>query len=204
MRRLYYITHADVVIDPDVPVPDWGLSERGKARHVAFAHRCPPVASVFCSMERKAREGAAILAEAQGLVPREVPSLAENDRSATGYLPGPEFEAMADAFFANPRDSVRGWERAIDAQYRVVATLKRLVAEAPEGDIAVVAHGGIGALFRAHLTGAGIDRSHDQPRGAGGHLLVVGLPEQGDADDGAWRLLRDWTAIDSFTAEAGA
>lgn len=204
MRRLYYITHADVVIDPDVPVPEWRLSARGKARHEDFARRCPPVSSVFSSMERKAREGAAILAEDRGLVHREVLSLAENDRSATGYLPGPEFETMADAFFANPRESVRGWERAIDAQYRIVATLKRVVAEAPDGDIAVVAHGGIGALLRAHLTGSEIDRSHDQPRGAGGHVLVVGLPASGDADGGAWRLLDGWISIDSFAVRADA
>jgi hypothetical protein len=32
----------------------------------------------------------------------------ENDRSATGFLPPPEFEAVADAFFVRPLESVRG------------------------------------------------------------------------------------------------
>ena len=132
MRRLYYITHADVVQDPAVPVTDWPLSERGRARHQAFSGRMPPLGAVFCSMERKAIDGAEILAAAQGLVARQALFLHENDRSATGYLPPAEFETVADAFFANPRRSVRGWERAIDAQYRVLATLKRLLPEAPE------------------------------------------------------------------------
>ena len=43
-------------------------------------------------------------------------SLHENDRSATGYLPPNQFEAMADRFFAEPQASVLGWERAVDAQ----------------------------------------------------------------------------------------
>ncbi|ASP22702.1 histidine phosphatase superfamily (branch 1) [Antarctobacter heliothermus] len=196
MRRIFFVTHADVIMDPVVPVTDWQLSARGTARHRAFARACPPVGSVFSSFERKAMDGADILAEAQGLVARRVASLHENDRSATGYLPPAEFEAMADAFFAHPRDSQRGWERAIDAQARVVMTLRRVVAEAPSGDIAVVAHGGIGALLRAHLRGVGIDRSHDQPAGGGGgHLMVVSLPD--------WRLLQDWTRIEDF-AEAQA
>ncbi|MBY6115868.1 phosphoglycerate mutase family protein [Mameliella alba] len=195
MRRLFFITHADVVMEPEVPVPEWRLSDRGRARHEAFARVCPPVGSVYCSMERKAVDGAEILAAAQGLRARSVLALHENDRSATGYLPPEEFEAVADAFFARPREKVRGWERAIDAQARVVMTLKRVLAEAPEGDLAVVAHGGIGALLRAHLLGVGIDRSHDQPAGGGGHVMTVGLP--------GWQLLSDWTRIEEF-AEEGA
>ncbi len=139
-------------------------------------------------------DGAEILAAAQGLTARHVPSLHENDRSATGYLPPEEFEQVADAFFANPREPVRGWERAIDAQARVVTTLKRLVAGVRQGDIAVVAHGGIGALFRAHLLDAPIDRTHDQPRGGGGHVMVVALP--------GWTLLQDWHRIEAFALPA--
>lgn len=190
MRRLFFVTHADVVIDPDVPVPAWRLSMRGIARHRAFARVCPPLGCVVSSEERKAMDGADSLADAQGLPVRRVAALHENDRSATGYLPHAEFEVMADAFFANPHDSQRGWERAIDAQARVVKTLHGVVAEAPAGDIAVVAHGAIGALLRAHLLDVDIDRSHDQPAGGGGHLMVVALPD--------WQLLRDWTPIEDY------
>lgn len=196
MRRLYYISHAEVVIDPQVPVPDWRLSERGRARHATFAQVCPPLAAIWSSDERKARDGAEILADVQRVTPRILHDLHENDRSATGYLHGPEFEATADAFFARPEDSVRGWERAVDAQARILKALHQVVAEVPEGDIAVVAHGGVGALFRAHLKGAGIDRSHDQPPGGGGHLMIVALPD--------WRLVQDWTRIETWSPEAGA
>jgi hypothetical protein len=36
------------------------------------------------------------------------PVMRENDRAATGFLPPAEFEVTADAFFARPRESVRG------------------------------------------------------------------------------------------------
>jgi hypothetical protein len=32
MSLVYFITHPDVVIDPEVPVPQWPLSHRGKER----------------------------------------------------------------------------------------------------------------------------------------------------------------------------
>jgi hypothetical protein len=38
-RAVYFITHADVRIDPAVPVPRWGLSARGRARHEVFCTR---------------------------------------------------------------------------------------------------------------------------------------------------------------------
>jgi broad specificity phosphatase PhoE len=194
VRLLYFITHADVVIDPEVPVTEWGLSERGMKRHLEFAERCPEVGSVWSSKERKAREGAEILAAAQGMAARRVAALHENDRSATGYLPGPEFEAVADEFFASPEESVRGWERAVDAQRRVLACLQWIVSDAPSGDMAVVAHGGIGALTRAHLLGEPISRAHEQPAGQdgrmGGHVMVIGLP--------GWTLEQDWTLIETF------
>lgn len=187
--RLIFATHAEVKIDPAVPVPDWGLTPQGRARHVAFARRLGSVASLWCSAERKAQEAAQAMAEITGAPITVVDALHENDRSATGYLPPDVFEDMADAFFANPETSVQGWERAVDAQARIVAAVARVGARAPEGLSVIVAHGGVGALYRAHLLGKPIDRSHDQPQGRGGGFAL-------QVDDG--RLSRDWTAIETW------
>ena len=80
-----------------------------------------------------------------------------------------EFEATADLFFAHPTQSIRGWERAIDAQARVVAATNRVLAlPRPPGDVAIVAHGGVGALLLCHLLGEPISRARDQPGTAAG------------------------------------
>ncbi|MEM9756481.1 MAG: histidine phosphatase family protein, partial [Pseudomonadota bacterium] len=52
--RVIFLTHAEVTIDPDVPVPDWGLNPVGQARHAAFAERSEVggVTSIYCSTER--------------------------------------------------------------------------------------------------------------------------------------------------------
>jgi len=190
MASAFFITHPDVVIDPAIPVPDWRLNPTGTARMRSMLTR-PWVAGithVASSAERKARDGAKILAHHLGLVPSVHADLGENDRSATGYLPKPAFEASADAFFANPTESVKGWERAVDAQARIVGAMRAVLAEAPSGDVAIISHGGVGALLLCYLRQSPISRAADQPPGNGGYYLTF--------DRATWQLQSDWTRID--------
>ena len=177
MPIVHFITHPEVMIDPAVPVPDWPLSPIGM-RRMRLALQLPwltGVRSVFSSAERKAMDAAGLLAEKLGLRPVIVAGLGENDRSATGYLPKAEFEAVADAFFARPEESVLGWERAVDAQRRIVDAVEHVISVAPaEGDIAIVSHGGVGALLLCHLKGVSISRREDQPGGGGGNVFSFG------------------------------
>lgn len=122
------------------------------------------VASVWASSETKAIEAAGIFAGAYGLPINVEHRLHENDRSATGFLPPAEFELVANQFFANPNESVRGWETAVAAQNRVLAAFEAIVATSDaEGDIAIIAHGGVGTLLLCHLLRVPIDRCYDQP-----------------------------------------
>ncbi|CAN0582238.1 unnamed protein product, partial [Ectocarpus sp. 12 AP-2014] len=45
------------------------------------------------------------------------------------------------------------------------------------GDIAIVAHGGVGALFLCDRMGVAISRAQDQPANGGGNFLTVSLPD---------------------------
>lgn len=185
-RRIVFLTHAEVVIDPAVPVPDWGLSALGRDRHAHFALDpvLDGVTAVYSSAERKAVEGAEIAASRRGLVHRTVAALGENDRSATGYLPSDEFERTADRFFAFPDDSVRGWERARAAQARVVAaTLTIAELDGTRGALLIVAHGAVGALLRCHLKDREITREEAQSPG-GGCWFAFDAPT---GQPGAWK-----------------
>jgi broad specificity phosphatase PhoE len=173
MPTVFFITHPDVAIDPGVSVPDWPLSERGRARMRAMTTfpRTRRVRHIFASSERKARDAAQILADGLGLAEYTVvDDLGETDRSATGYLPKEEFEATADAFFARPKESVRGWEPAADAPARIVGAVNRIVSQAPaDEDVAILGHGGTGTFLYCHLAGLPTDRRHDQPATNGGN-----------------------------------
>lgn len=194
---LHYLTHPQVAIDPAVPVPRWGLSDvgRARARRAAGLAWLDGVRRIVASQETKAIETAEILAEARGLTVEIRPGLHENDRSATGWLPPPEFEATADRFFAEPETSVRGWERAVDVAARVTAAVEAALAEASgPGDVLFVGHGAAGTLLWCRLVGLPIDRRHDQPAG-GGHRFAFDLALR--------RPLHPWRPFDLRTPGAG-
>jgi broad specificity phosphatase PhoE len=190
MATVFFITHPDVLIDPAVPVTEWPLNQHGLGRMRAMLTQpwVVGISHVASSAERKAIDGAAILAAHLGLPPAIHPGLGENNRSSTGYLPKTEFETVADAFFARPSESVRGWERAVDAQARIVAAVTEVMRTAPAGDIAIVSHGGVGALLSCYLQASPISRAADQPPGSGGYVLAF--------DRGDWTVRHDWRPID--------
>lgn len=163
-----FVTHADVVIDPAIEVTKWPLSDRGRARHAAHAQTLTGIDTIWSSTERKALDAAGIYASALSLQPQMLSHLGENDRSATGYLPPEQFEAMADRFFANPDIEVSGWESAADAQRRIIAAMDRIAQSGANKRVLVTAHGAVGALLLAHLSGTAISRAFDQPPGSGG------------------------------------
>lgn len=166
-----YLTHPQVLIEPLKDVRAWSLNEVGSNRVAALAARLGSLSGtrrIVSSNETKALETATPLALALDVALEVRPRMHENDRSATGFLPPQEFEAVADRFFAEPATSVRGWETAEEAQHRIVAEVEACLAGPQEGDILFVGHGGVGTLLFCALLGIGIDRRFDQGPGGGG------------------------------------
>ncbi|MPZ09517.1 MAG: histidine phosphatase family protein [Kiloniellaceae bacterium] len=189
MTRVRYLTHPQVQVDPLVPVPRWGLSAEGRARVEALATAgwLAGTTRIVSSGERKALETATILAAALNLDVEIREAMHENDRAATGFLPPPAFEAVADAFFAQPTVSVSGWERAVDAQARIVREAEAVLAREMAGDLLFVGHGAVGTLLYCHYAGLAIARVHDQPAG-GGHYFVLAWEDR--------RVLHPWRRME--------
>jgi len=197
---LHYISHPEVRIEPEVPVPGWGLSEVGQRRIRILADRpwLADIGRVVSSDETKAIEAATVLAERLGLAVEVRAATGETDRSATGYVTHERHEELAARYFAEPEVSAAGWERAVDSQRRVVEALADLTSppassgSAPDSGsvgpaVAVVGHGGVGTLLWSHLTGAPIDQANDQP--GQGHYWTW--------DRGSASMLHDWHPIDA-------
>jgi broad specificity phosphatase PhoE len=139
-----FITHPEVVVDPDIPVTRWRLSDKGVTRMRTFvaSQMVERVHEVWASSETKAIEAAGLLAARFGLPVNVHPELGENDRASTGFLPPDEFELVANAFFAT--DTI----------------LHRASAS---GDVAIVAHGAVGTLLMCAMLARPICRDLDQP-----------------------------------------
>jgi broad specificity phosphatase PhoE len=186
-----YLTHPQVKMDPAVPVPSWGLNEVGRARAeaVAAAGSLLDTTQIISSGERKAIETAEIIAAKLNVDVEVREAMHENDRSSTGFLMPDEFEAVADQFFGQPDISIRGWERAIDAQLRIVREVEHVLARNKPGDMLFVGHGAVGTLLFCHYSRFAIDRIYDQPAG-GGHCFAFAIESR--------RVLHPWRRFEDL------
>jgi broad specificity phosphatase PhoE len=192
MAYALYISHPQVEIDPAIPVPQWSLSARGRERTKGFATATlvKGLKRLVSSAEVKAQETAAILGEALDIPVTHVEAFGEIDRSVPGYVPADRFEDLANLCFAKPEESAEGWERAVDAQARVVAAFEAVLAEHDlTQPIGFVGHGGVGTLLKSHLGKRAISRAGDQPLG-GGNAYMVRLSDR--------LLLGDWMPFERF------
>lgn len=153
MRTLVLIRHARVDVDATRPADQWRLSAEG-ARAATALGRHPAVEGVervFTSPEPKAVATATALALG---TPVPVAALRELDRSALGWLQsGDDYAATVTAILQRPQDAVRGCERAMDAQRRMVDAVAALVHTHPDQTAALVSHGIVLTLYLAWLMG---------------------------------------------------
>lgn len=186
-----YLTHPQVALDPHIDVTKWALNPAGTARVAALvgSPALHDTTRIITSAELKAIETANPIATALDLTPEVRGRMHENDRSATGFLPPDEFEAVADAFFAHPNTSIRGWETARDAQTRIVAEVEQVLASHTDGDILFTGHGAVGTLLYCHWADLPISRAWDQKTGGGNYFTL---------DLGTRRPLHPWRPMEDL------
>lgn len=157
-RRLILVKHALPTVVPDVPPARWELADEGRASCGVLAERLRPYhpARIAASDEPKAAETARLLAAALGhAAPVQLDrALREHERRPADFFASTaDFHDAVRRFFAHPDALVFGTETATAAGVRFAAAVHRIVAETPQGDVIVVAHGTVISLFVAAHAG---------------------------------------------------
>jgi broad specificity phosphatase PhoE len=153
-RRLVLVRHSTPEIRRELPAREWRLSPDGVARARALSRRLSPPAAdtIFTSLEPKAVETARALAGEWGLAVNQVPGLHEHERPEARMLTRDAFEQKIRELFARPNDLIFGVETADQARRRFTMAVMRLVV-LQQGDVMVVTHGTVMALFVAEAAG---------------------------------------------------
>lgn len=156
MRKLILIKHARPQVVESIAAHEWHLSEEGREACKALAEVVRPhdPAVIVTSEEAKARETGELLAGALGKPLESAPGLAEHDRTNVPMMRSSEFLSALAMFFKEPNRLVLGRETADQAADRFDAAIKAVLARHTEGNVAVVTHGTVLALF-ASENGAG-------------------------------------------------
>lgn len=152
-RYLILVRHSESAVVADQPAHTWTLTPAGRQRAHQLAGLLRPFQpdAIFTSEEPKAQETGALLAEALGIeVEEALPEFNEHQRWHTPFFDTPEaFQAAVAELFARPADLVLGEETAYDARGRFANGIYELVDETPNGNLMVVTHGTVMALFSA-------------------------------------------------------
>lgn len=153
-RRLTFVKHARPHKEERLDSHQWSLSDEGRADARRLAERLQQSGltyhAVFTSAEPKAAETAAILAECFGLTPKTVTGLEEHDRSNVPLMKTAEFVSSIELFFRKPTQLVLGRETARQALRRFESAVDQLLEQHPQGNLLVVSHGTVLALWLAN------------------------------------------------------
>src|SRR4051812_23072929 len=156
MRKLLLVKHAPPLVDESAPSDRWSLSDRGRELCAPLAEALRPYAParIVTSVEPKAAETGERVAALLGIPFATAPGLHEHDRTGVPHMRSREFISMIELAFRRPGERVLGRESADEALARFAAAVDSMLAAHPGGDLAVVTHGTVIALF-ASRHGAG-------------------------------------------------
>jgi len=167
MRKLILIKHAKPEVVPAVASDLWKLGAEGRAACGPLAEKIRALApvAIYTSTEPKARETAEIIGEALGVPVHPTEDLHEHDRSNEPHMDTREFISLMALLFKEPDREVLGLETADEAYERFAEAVDDIL-EKSAGDVAIVSHGTVIALFaqrRLKKDGFGLWRQMGQP-----------------------------------------
>lgn len=139
-------------VEPTKDPAKWRLSLEGLKRARAPASVLTEVSSIVSSDEPKAVETAAIVGRAVGVVPAIHPDLHEHRRTATDWTSAERWHGLMSDLFARPKEVVFGLESADHALQRFSTAVDRVMGRYL-GDVAIVTHGTVLALYVGRATG---------------------------------------------------
>jgi broad specificity phosphatase PhoE len=156
MRKLILIKHSKPAVDEAVPSHEWRLSDEGRDRCGPLIERLRPhePSIVITSNEPKAIESGEIVAAALKKPLEQAEGLHEHDRSNVPMMASRDFISTMALFFKDRRRLVVGKETAEQAAQRFAQAIERVIESHPDGNLAVVTHATVLALF-ASAHGAG-------------------------------------------------
>lgn len=153
-RTVTLIKHARPEKVAGIDSHGWPLSAEGRndARRLGerLAAAAVPYSAVLTSREPKAAETAEIVAGVLGIPCHSHDGLEEHDRSNVPLMKTAEFVSAIELFFRKPQQLVLGNETARQALRRFETAIDRALEAHPDGNVIVVSHGTVLALWLSH------------------------------------------------------
>lgn len=154
MTTVYFITHPEVIPDPAIPISMWDYTDYGWARWEKILKKLwiKEIERLYSSPQVRAVKAAQQMADSLGYNLRIREDLGPIIRPDKKFLPAEEFAAAKGQFYEFPGNSIVGWEKAIDAQKRIIVAVDTILQESQNiNHIGVVSHEDMAILLLCHI-----------------------------------------------------
>ena len=155
MPNLVFVRHSQTQPDPEIPSPEWSLSEEGRRRCEPLARQLLPYHPdvIVTSTEPKAIETGNLIAQRLGIPCQEMANLHEHARETAPYFDTrEEFLEAVNNLFSRPTELVFGEETGLEARERFTGAVESVLRAYPQENIAIVTHGTVLSLFASQHT----------------------------------------------------
>lgn len=153
-RQLILIKHSLPEIIENIPAREWNLSDEGRIRALKLAEKLKPYNPevIISSVEPKAQQTAAVIAERLGLKFTMMDGLHEHDRSGTPFYSNESFQSLVRKLFDEPHTLIFGNETGAQALGRFRESIETILESYKDNNVAIVSHGTVISLFVSWLT----------------------------------------------------
>ena len=154
-NSLYFLRHAESVIDLKKPSRDWGITEDGKsrARELARSDVFKSFDGIVHSSENKAIQTADAFAEELDVELYEIPGLDELNREYKEILSNQDYRTRVRDALTYWDQNVPHWESAADGLTRFADAVKKINIMFYSMNVLVISHGIVLTLYFSRLKG---------------------------------------------------
>ena len=148
--KLVFIRHSASLVNPDIPIDSWGLSEEGivLAQKLHENSNVQKIQIVYASLQPKAIETAIYATKNKGIYIRTDVRLTEITSFTRNFQPLAELEANTQKFYKGEIDRLYDGESKEEALQRFNQAIHEIVAKEYDKDyVGIVSHGAVLSFF---------------------------------------------------------
>lgn len=153
--NILFIRHSKSLINPDIPINTWGLSEEGVdlAKKLSNLNELKELDIIYASLQPKALETAILATKNIGIPIKIDDRLTETTSFTNKFVNLEQLEKNTKEYYSNENTSINNGETVNEALARFNTAINDIVtAEKDEKNLGIVTHGNILASFVVQYT----------------------------------------------------
>ncbi len=151
--KLYLFRHSQTIFEPEIPSPNWVLSEEGigKVKSLSLDSKIMNLDIFYSSLQNKALETAVLLAKPNRTPINTHAGLAELSSITKAFIPN--YDESVHDLYAGKIEKINNGESLKEGLDRFNKTIEEIVSiEIKSEHIGIVAHGSILSLFASQYS----------------------------------------------------